>query len=326
MAESKISPLLVSGSWVGCLMNKLTTMLPSRFRHEYLDNMPEDEAVEMVFNYSEFFGVSVTEESAWLQVRMTEGSPFYISPVMRSSFKGKDLTSIAGLTGALQFEILDNRGAIKSNWIEYVKTAFSRVNNRNAKRIVLHLCKNCDWELTRREIIDDLKLDIPDEALEKKLEALVRAGIISQGQTNFDYRSLQDNIFDKVFRGVYEKEIRHFDVKEIGTELTAKFSELQTMYFSLLGKYNYQKGLFLEYVLGDQLRLHARDRNELLKSLTRNLPGDFNFCRYDHVWRYDKWPEHAQGFNADIFARAADPGDYSLVMEIKNRAVRKFSI
>ena len=46
-AESKIAPLLVSGSWVGWLMNLLNSMLPSRFRYEYLENMPEDEAVEM---------------------------------------------------------------------------------------------------------------------------------------------------------------------------------------------------------------------------------------------------------------------------------------
>jgi hypothetical protein len=29
---------------------------------------------------------------------------------------------------------------------------------------------------------------------------------------------VQDNIFDKVFRGVYEKEIREFDLRVIGKE------------------------------------------------------------------------------------------------------------
>ncbi|UCH96836.1 MAG: hypothetical protein JSV88_08285, partial [Candidatus Aminicenantes bacterium] len=43
-AESKIAPLLVSGSWVGWLMNELNSMLPARFKYEYLENMPEDEA------------------------------------------------------------------------------------------------------------------------------------------------------------------------------------------------------------------------------------------------------------------------------------------
>jgi hypothetical protein len=47
-AESKIAPLLVSGSWVGWLMNELNMMLPARFKYEYLENMPEDEAERMV--------------------------------------------------------------------------------------------------------------------------------------------------------------------------------------------------------------------------------------------------------------------------------------
>jgi hypothetical protein len=54
-----------------------------------------------------------------------------------------------------------------------------------------------------------------DSELEKKLKALVKVDIINQGRTNFDYRGVGDIIFDKVFSGVYEKEINEFDVKVI---------------------------------------------------------------------------------------------------------------
>ncbi len=77
-AESKIAPLLVSGSWVGWLMNELNTMLPNRFKYEYLENMPEDEAVEMVYKFSRFFEVPITEETAYLIYGISEGSPFRI--------------------------------------------------------------------------------------------------------------------------------------------------------------------------------------------------------------------------------------------------------
>ncbi|MCP4157071.1 MAG: hypothetical protein GY757_55675, partial [bacterium] len=138
-AESKIAPLLVSGSWVGWLMNLLIMMLPARFKYKSLDNMPVDEAVEMVFKYSRLFDVPVSEETVYLIVHLTEGSPFYISGLLRSEYRDKDLTTIDGLARALEFETLDARGVIKSTWMEYVKTAFSRVNDRNAKRIVLYL-------------------------------------------------------------------------------------------------------------------------------------------------------------------------------------------
>ncbi|MCP4149727.1 MAG: hypothetical protein GY757_18420, partial [bacterium] len=214
-AESKVAPLLISGSWVGWLINELMIMLPSRFRYEYLENMPEDESVEMIYKFSRFFEVPVTEETVYLMAKMAEGSPFYLSSIIRSSLRKKDLTTIEGLTETLEYETLDDRGVIKMTWMEYVAAAFPQINDLNAKNIVLYLCKNRDRELTRAEILKDLNLDMTDAQLEKKLKALVKVDIISQGRTNYDYRGVGDNIFDKVFRGVYEKEIRAFDINVI---------------------------------------------------------------------------------------------------------------
>ena len=180
-AESKIAPLLVSGSWVGWLMNELNTMLPNRFKYEYLENMPEDEAVEMVYKYSRFFEVPVTEETAYLMMQISEGSPFYTSSIIRSRYKHKDLTTVKGLTDTLEFETLDNRGIIKSTWMEYVSNAFGKVNDRNAKSIVLHLFKYRDREVTRQELLNQLNLDMTDEELEKKLKALVKGRYYQPG-------------------------------------------------------------------------------------------------------------------------------------------------
>jgi len=324
-AESKIAPLLISGSWVGWLMYELMTMLPSRFRYYYLDNMPEEEAVEMIYNYSHHFEVPVTEETAYLMAKMAEGSPFYISSIIRSSIRNKDLAAVKGLTDSLEFETLDNRGVIKLTWMEYIASAFPLINDRNAKNIVLHLCKHRDHELTREEIRQDLKLDMTDGELEKKLKALVKSDIIEQGQTDFDYRGVKDNIFDKVFRGVYQKEIEHFEVTEVKKEYGQALEKLKRQYRRLQGKYNYQKGYFAEYLILDQLRFHAQEKNDLLKSITRYLPADFSFSDYSRVWKYDFAPEYSKSFNLDIFARSAAPGDYSIIGEVKSREVKKFS-
>jgi len=52
--------------------------------------MPEDEASEMLYKYSRFFRAPVTEETAYLLVSLAEGSPFYISAVIRSDYPGKE--------------------------------------------------------------------------------------------------------------------------------------------------------------------------------------------------------------------------------------------
>ncbi|HLP59614.1 MAG TPA: hypothetical protein VK186_12320 [Candidatus Deferrimicrobium sp.] len=324
-AESKIAPLLISGSWVGWLMKELNSMLPSRFWYKYLKTMPENEAAEMLYNYSRFFGVPVTDETAYLLISLTEGSPFYISAIIRSNYPDKDLTTIDGLSRTLEFETLDDEGIIKSTWMEYISSAFPQINDRNAKNIVLHLSKHRDREWTRQELIEKLKLKMTDGELEKKLKALVKADIISQGASNFRYRGVGDNIFDKVFRGVYEEEIRTFDVKIIKKEYNKELEKLKKQYYSLLGKFNYQKGYFVEYAILDQLKYRAREKSELLKSITRYLPGDFEFCEYSRVWRYDSSPEYARKFNVDIFARAQSSGDYSLIGEVKSRDLKKFS-
>ncbi|UCH92248.1 MAG: hypothetical protein JSV88_18390, partial [Candidatus Aminicenantes bacterium] len=324
-AESKIAPLLVSGSWVGWVMKELSSMLPARFRNKILKNMPEDEAMEMLYKYSRFFEVPVTEETAYLLISLSEGSPFYISAVIRSNCPDKNLTSIDGLTRTLEFETLDDQGTIKSTWMEYIARAFPQINDRNTKNIVLHLSKHRDRELTRQNILKDLNLDMTDGELEKKLKALVKVDIINQGTSNFRYRGVNDNIFDKVFRGVYEEEIREFDVKVIRKEYSDELKKEKKRYNRLLGKYNYQKGYFAEYLLLDQLKLHARENNDLLKSITRYLPGDFDFCDYSRVWKYHSSPEYARVFSVDIFALSANSGDYSIIGEVKSRDHKKFS-
>ncbi len=226
-AESKIAPLLVSGSWVGWLMNELDTLLPNRFWYEYLENMPEDEAVEMVYKYSGFFDVPITEETAYLIFKQSQGSPFYISSIIRSRYRDKDLTTVNGLTHTLEFETLDRRGDIKATWMEYVFSTFRKVNGKNAKKIVLYLCQNRDREVPRQELLDELALDMDDTELEEKLEALVKGDIINQGTSKFRYRGVNDNIFDKVFRGVYEEEIREFDVKVIKKEYSEELEKLK---------------------------------------------------------------------------------------------------
>jgi hypothetical protein len=72
--------------------------------------------------------------------------------------------------------------------------------------------------------------------------------------------------------------------------------------------------------------LRARQNNELLKSITRYLPADFDFCDYSRVWKYHASPEYAKEFSVDIFAHPVKTGDYSIIGEVKNRENKKFSL
>jgi hypothetical protein len=191
--------------------------------------------------------------------------------------------------------------------------------------MVLHLSKHRDRDWTRDELREALNLEMPDPDLEKKLNALVKADIINKGRSYYCYRGVNDNIFDKVFRGVYDEEIRKFGGNAIRKEYSDELKKEKKRYKRLLGKLNYQEGYHAEFLILNRLLYHAGKNNELLKAVTRYLPGDFDFCDYSRVWKYHSSPEYAKAFTVDIFARSVNTNDYSIIGEVKNRQVKKFS-
>ena len=323
-AEYRNAPLLIAGSWVGWLRHLLHTMLPSRFRQYELEDMPEDETVEMIYKYAQIYDTPITEEVVYAMAKLCEGNPFYISAVFESAYTEHDLTTSDGLLNILEYETLDSHGHIRGVWMEYLGKVFYQVNQENAKNLVLYLCQHRDREVGRDELMKNLTFPMTERELEEKLHALVKSDIIEEGRSNFYYRSVQDNIFDKVFRGQYADDIRRFDSREIHQEYRGLYEQAQREYRSLLGKYNQMKGLFAEFAIINQLRLHARHKQQFFCSITHNLPEDFRFVEYDHVWSYKFTRPDRSDLWVDILARAG-VHEYSLIGEVKNRSTKAFS-
>jgi len=315
-AEYKNAPMLVSGSWVGWLMDDLNKMLPGRFIiSTFMGNMPKNEAIEMALNYSEIEQVPITYQAACVLADLTEGNPFYISSLFQSDYPDKNFSTENGILDVLDFETLDKRGGIRGTWMEYIHSATDRINDANGKRIILYICKQ--KKVTRDDIRNDLDLSMSDGELEKRLKAFVKADIIEQGTSYFDYHAVADNIFDKVFRGVYQKEIDGFTPEKIKDEYRILYKKLQ-------GKFNKYKGEFSEYVIMNHLKHRAYKQNDLYLSMMKNLPDDFQFVEYSTIWSYSASPVHKKDLQVDVFAKAKD-GQYSLIGEVKNRKA-KFSL
>ncbi len=323
-AEYKNAPLLIAGSWVGLLMHDVLKM-PGRFRITFLENMPVDEAVEMVYKYSLVEEIPVTDATAHLIAELCEGSPFYVSELMRSSCPQKNLTTPEGVLQTLEFETLDKRGSIRGTWMEYVYYAFSEVNEKQAKNVVLYLCQNRHREVSRKELREKLNLTMPEGELEKKLEALVKADIIEEGRSNFYFQGVRDNIFDKVFRGRYADDITEFDPREITNEYKALFEKILSAYRKLSGKHNHYKGKYAEFMIIQKLAYQAYRHKERYMTMLQGLPPDFILSRYQSVWSWEASPLHRRKLQVDVFARA-EPGHYSLIGEVKNRQTDKYSV
>lgn len=324
-AEYKNAPLLVCGSWVGWLMRDINKMLPGRFTFFDFGNMPKEEAIEMALNYSEITKVPINYETACIMADLTEGNPFYMSSLFQSDYKDKNFSTKEGILETLDFETFDKRGGIRGTWMEYIYSATSEINDKNGKKIILYICKH--KEVTRGEMLKALnpvfidektgkKLD-PDRELERRLKAFIQSDIIEQGASNFRYKAVADNIFDKVFRGVYQEEIDGFTPDKIK-------NEYKDLYEKLKGEFNQYKGEFSEYVIINLLKHRCYKQNDLYISMMNNLPDDFKFVNYSTVWSYTASLVHKKNIQIDIFAKARDD-EYSLIGEVKNRK-EKFSL
>ncbi|MCP4401877.1 MAG: hypothetical protein GY801_31830, partial [bacterium] len=314
-AEYKNAPLLVSGSWVGWLSSMLNKMT-GRFQMDFLEPLPEHEAVETVFKYALLEDIPVTEATAYLITQSCEGNPAYIGALMRSRCPNNDLTTENGVLQALEFETLDERGSIKNTWKEYLQSALPRVNAVHAKQIILYLCKYKEQQILRRDLLRDLNLPMTEEELERKMEILIRADIVEHGRTNARYQAVRDSLFDKVFRGMYAEDIEAFDPREITNEYKALFETARRKYRQLLGKYSQAKGAFAEYQILKKLRTAYR-QPDMFRSMIYSLPEGFEFVEYESVWSYYGTAQGRPDFQVDIFAHAANA--VALIGEIKNR-------
>ncbi len=162
-AERKHAPLLITGSWVNWLMDDVNKLLPGRFVYAPLKLLPEEEAVEMIVNYSLIERQPVTEETTYLIADVSEGNPFYISAFFQFRFPDKDLTTPVGVRRTLEFETLHLDGSINSTWMEYLDVAFDKVNDVYAKDMVLYLSKHRHEFVPRKTLKQEVHLCEIDE-------------------------------------------------------------------------------------------------------------------------------------------------------------------
>ena len=175
----------------------------------------DEEALEAVYNYAYTYRVPLTDQAAPYVAEVCDNDPFYIASTVRNHIEEKDLTTEKGVREALALETVMGKGDIARVWNEYLGDAFARVNDVNARKIVLYLAKYDPEERSRAQIREDLDLQMTEGKLEKRLHQLVKADILAYGSSYFHYRGLGDKIFAMVFRRLYGTEIEQVDAARI---------------------------------------------------------------------------------------------------------------
>ncbi len=335
-AESKIAPMLITGSAVGMLINLIYRQLPRRFAFYYLERFKAQDFMELGYKLSALYDVPVTDECLLLAHRLLDGHPAHLRDLFDSRYEGKDLTTTPGLYETYLFEVgHPTAGRIRAGWEEYIDLAFHEINERNAKKIVLFLAKHNDREWSRKEIKERCGLhEMSDRELEQKLQALVAADLISKGRTAFVYQGLGDPAFEKVFRIKYEPEIEQIDfdairqdiineLEEENRQLKAELAAKTTEANQLRGELNQKKGEIGELWLKSVIKNYSLRQRYFAPGELGNNAEKIRLPRFAKMEAHAFTTSQGQEVKLDILCEPVEKQEMCLAVEVKNREEKK---
>ncbi|MCP4149887.1 MAG: hypothetical protein GY757_19230 [bacterium] len=255
-SESKIAPMLCTGSDVGWLLQNVAKYLGvGRFKQMRMKTyLTDEEGLEAVYKYASIYNIPITNETAILINRLCHSDAFFISCIIRSSFKHKDLCSTEGVINTVNYELTSRHADFGNNWEAYFRTTFNRVNEVNAKKMLLHLTRFRERSWTPLELKEALQLDMEANEIQEKLEMLRKADLI-EDLSSIDYIGLDDGTFYMVLRDRFEKEISGLK-PDFKKQFKEEIENLKRENHSLRGTLSQLVGRMAE----DQLALDFRTR------------------------------------------------------------------
>jgi len=258
IVESKLAPMLVSGSYVSWMLNLMEEFLEAgRLDQFYISPYLSKEAgLQAVYNYSEHLNKPITNETAEQINTLCFSDPFFIYCVIKNSRKNMLLTK-EGVIDTVHKELTGRHSRMSKTWAEYINKTVEKINDKYAKDILLHLCKHNEEIWTPEELKNTLHIDLPIKSIHERLEQLLEADLIEDGGSDIDYKGLNDGTLYLVLRHRFEKEIQNH-APDFKTDFQKKIDQLKKEKQSLQGKLNQLVGKFAEYQLATDMRTRKK--------------------------------------------------------------------
>ncbi|KHD07625.1 hypothetical protein PN36_04015 [Candidatus Thiomargarita nelsonii] len=261
LSESKIAPMLVTGSYVGWLLLVIRQYLEAgRLKQiRFSPYLTQEEGLQAVYKYAQFYNEPITNETAVQINELCMSDPFFISCVIQNELENKDLTSSSGVIERVNYEISDRRSEMSETWNEYLQLTLKRINDRHAKNMLLHLSKHAYRYWTPRDLKAALSLPLDINQIQDKLLILSEADMIEQGVADIDFRGLQDGTLNLILRNRFEKEITESKSgPNLKLEFEKKIETLTAKNQQLQGQLNHLSGKMAEHLLATAFRSRKR--------------------------------------------------------------------
>jgi len=258
LVESKVAPMLVSGSYVRWIMKIMEEYLEAeRLDKFYISPyLTKDEGLHAVYNYAEHYHKPITNQTAEQINMLCMSDPFFIYCVIKNCKKNMLLSS-DGVIDAVHTELTGRHSRMSGTWAEYINKTVIKINDIYAKDILLHMCKHNNQTWTPEELKRALNIDLSPKEIHKRLENMLDADLIEDGGSDIDYKGLTDGTLYLVLRHRFEKEIRNHQ-PDFKTDFQKQIDLLTQEKQSLKGRLNHLIGKFAEYQLATDMRTRKK--------------------------------------------------------------------
>jgi len=257
-AESKVAPLLVTGSLMGVLSEQLMKYTPHRFEEYILTKMKEEEATALALKYGELYEQQVDLETARYIAYITNGVPGRITDLLYHKLNKPRIYDQDSVDKAMKYEA--TTGSIKRDWFEYLDMAISRYNDVNLKRVLFFLCKNEGVFYYASEIIKELQLDIDEFKLKSELDVLNKYDLIEKEGDHYG--------------GVFDRTLKKVLMVAYSQVFSLPKDEFNT-YFKANNMLDYLKDK-IDNLKIENIKLYdVKDKLDILKKHHNNLKGNY---------------------------------------------------
>ena len=315
VAESKVAPMLVTGSYVGWMLDIMRNYLKAgRLRQvKFSSYLDEDAGLIAVYKYAHGHNRLITNETAVQLNKLCQNDPFFINCVMENSRSKYDLTTPGGVVYAVNNEAANPDSYLSRTCQEYIDNTVDRINDRYGKHMLLHLSQNNDREWTPRDLKEKLQLPEDERAILHKLNAMATGDIISKGSSNIRFRGLQDGTLNLVLRHRFEEEILEHR-PDFAHDFNQEIAHLTRENRRLRGKLSHIKGVVTEMQFANTLRDRKRFR---MSEFFNDVTDDTRLNMADVRARV--FIQRADGGNNELDIVAQTSDDRTLLVEVKNQ-------
>lgn len=259
VSESKLAPMLITGSNVGWLLRVIHTYFQmGRLQRVKLSPyLTKNEGLEAIYRLAQYYEEPVSNEIAMAINEICLSDAYFISCLFRSVYEHKDLSTLKGVKATVDYEIGSPYGEITQEWYDYFERTITRINEHHAKTMLLFLSKHSDQAWTVQQIKEKLNLGLEIQDIQKKLEVMREAELIQRSAVGNQYQGLDDGTFHLALQVRLKAEIENFD-PEFVENADTRLARMKAQNQSLQGALNQTVGLLAEYQLAYELLSHQQ--------------------------------------------------------------------